>query len=52
MRIILNLLEYIHVNKDLNTMAKKGKKHIREKVKKYLIEIGCPLFPSKSLPPL
>jgi hypothetical protein len=34
MGIILDLLEYIHVNKDPNTMAKKGKKHIRERVKK------------------
>jgi hypothetical protein len=52
MGIILDLLEYIHVNKDPNTMAKKGKKHIRERVKKYLNEIGCPLFPLKSPPPL
>jgi hypothetical protein len=47
MGIILNLLEYIHVNKDPNTMAKKGKKHIREKVKKYLNEIGRPLISFK-----
>jgi hypothetical protein len=65
MRIILDLLEYIHGNnhrsiKDIMvkskslleykhennpksiriyTMAKKGKKHIREKLKKYLNEI-------------
>jgi hypothetical protein len=52
MGIFLDLLEYIHVNKDSNTMATKGKKHIRERVKKYLNEIGRPLFPSKSSPPL
>jgi hypothetical protein len=40
------------VNKDSNTMAKKGKKHIREMVKKYLNEIGRPLFPSKLPSPL
>jgi hypothetical protein len=47
MGIILDLLEYIHVNKDSNTMAKKGKKHIRERVKKYLNEIGRPLISFK-----
>jgi hypothetical protein len=52
MEITLDLLEYIHVNKDSNTMAKKRKKHIRERVKKYLNEIGRPLFPLKSPPPL
>jgi hypothetical protein len=52
MGLILDLLEYIHVNKDPNTMAKKGKKHIRERVKKYLNKIGWPLFPLKLPPPL
>jgi hypothetical protein len=50
MGIILDLLEYIHVNKDQNTMQKR-KKHIRERVKKYLDEIDRPLFSSKSPPP-
>jgi hypothetical protein len=47
MGIILDLLEYIRVNKYPNTMAKKGKKYIRERVKKYLNEIGRPLISFK-----
>jgi hypothetical protein len=48
MGTILDPLEYIHVNKDPNTMAEKGKKHIRERVKKYLNEIGCLLISFKN----
>jgi hypothetical protein len=47
MGIILDLLEYIHVNKDPNTMAKKEKKHIRERLKRYLNEIGRPFISFK-----
>jgi hypothetical protein len=42
-----SLLEYIHLNKDPNTMAKKGKRHIRERVKKYLNEISHPFISLK-----
>jgi hypothetical protein len=47
MGIILDLLKYIHVNKDPNIVAKKGKKHIRERVKKYFHEIGRSLISFK-----
>jgi hypothetical protein len=44
MGIILDLLEYIHVNKDPNTMAKKGKKHIRESEKNTSMKLAAPYF--------
>jgi hypothetical protein len=44
MGIFLDLLEYIHVNKDSNTMAKKGKKHIRERVKNTSMKLAAPYF--------
>jgi hypothetical protein len=41
MGIILDLLEYIHVNKDPNTIEKRGKKHIREIVKNTSMKLAA-----------